>query len=331
MRNKFIKMRRRFVILPLISVLFLIFASCRQKYITSDGFAWATTYHIVYSSAVDLSDSIEAEIAAIDSSLSMFNPLSEVSAVNDGITDRVGWRFAEVFEISKDVWKHSGGVYDPTIGPVVELWGFGRSEGCVPDDSTVASVLRCVGMDGCAVSGGVVVKKAPETRFDFSSVAKGYGVDCIADMLERNGVDNYMVEIGGEIAARGVNPSGRQWHIQIDSPSGGMSHERLVVLPVGPDRSAVASSGNYRNIRVDSLGRSYGHTLSPLTGYPAETSVLAVTMLHQSCAFADALATAAMASGCADSALAIAVRAGARALVVEASGDTIRMVHTDGF
>jgi len=324
-------MKRAILILPLISVLFLIFASCSQKYFTSDGQAWATTYHIVYSAGADLSDSIKAEISAIDAELSLFNPSSELSSVNDGTTDRVGRRFAEVFDLGKYVWDISGGVYDPTIGPVAELWGFGKSDGKEPCDSAIAAALAAVGMGDCRIEGNRIVKKTPATRFDFSSIAKGYGIDCIADMFERNGVENYMIEIGGEVLARGVNPKGRVWRIQIDSPEGGMSHTQLAVKALGPDRTALATSGNYRNMRTDSLGRRYGHTLSPITGRPAETSVLAVTIEAPSCALADALATACMASGCADSAMAIVERSGCEALIIESQADSLVMVKTADF
>lgn len=324
-------MKRAIFILPLISVLFLTFASCGQKYFTSDGQAWATTYHIVYSSSRDMSDSISKEIEAVNDELSLFNPASELSAVNDGLTDRIGRRFAEVFDLCRYVWEISGGVYDPTVGPVAELWGFGRNEGINPTDSAIAVALESVGLGDCRIEGDRIIKKTAVTRFDFSSVAKGYGIDCIADMFERNGIDNYMIEIGGEVLARGVNPNGREWHIQIDSPEGGMSHKALCVKALGPDRTALASSGNYRNMRTDSLGRRYGHTLSPLTGRPAETSVVSVTVEAPSCGLADALATACMASGCADSAMAIIKRSECEALIVEAQADSLVILSTPGF
>lgn len=321
-------MKRSFVILPLISALFLIFASCRQNFFTTNGEAWATTYHIAYSSDRSFADSIEAEIAAIDNELSLFNPRSLVSAVNDCATDSVSRRFAEVFDIGQKVWGLSGGVYDPTIGPVAELWGFGRVENPQVSDSAIAVALGAVGMGECSIIDGRIAKKSPATRFDFSSVAKGYGIDRIADMFDRNGITDYMIEIGGEVAVRGHNPSGREWHIQIDSPEGGMMHRRLTVKSLGPERVALASSGNYRNFRLDSLGRSYGHTLSPITGHPVASTMVAVTVETSSCGFADALATACMASGCADSAFAIINRAGAEALIVDVDADTLRVTTT---
>lgn len=318
-------MKRFFIILPLISALFLTFASCKEIFFTTDGTAWATSYHIVYKSPKNLDDSIHKIIAAIDNELSLFNPNSEVSTINDGVTDIVGSHFREVFEVSQRVNALSGGCYDVTIGPVAELWGFGRSDGSTVNDSLIAKALESVGMADCSLTGNRIIKKSPLTRFDFSSVAKGYGIDCIADMFERNGVNDYLIEIGGEIAVRGSNREGRQWHIQIDSPEGGVGHKALAIKALGPERMAIASSGNYRNFRQDSAGTTYGHTLSPLTGRPASTSVVAATVIHPSCAFADALATACMASGCADSAVTIIERAEAKALIVDVDKGVINM------
>ena len=218
-------MKQSFVILPLISVLFLTFASCKQNYCRFNGKIWATSYHIAYRGDSRFSDSIQSELLAIDGDLSLFNPLSEVSAVNDGTSDSIGQRFADVFEISHKVWQLSGGVYDPTIGPLAEIWGFGRSQGTSATDEAIAEALDAVGLGQCYIYGNKIVKKSPATRFDFSSVAKGYGIDHIADMFDRNGITDYMIEIGGEVSARGVNPSGRPWNIQIDSPEGGMAHK----------------------------------------------------------------------------------------------------------
>ena len=158
-------MKRSFVILPLISALFLTFASCRQNFFTTNGEAWATTYHIAYFSGRSFADSIEAEIAAIDNELSLFNPRSLVSAVNDCATDSVSRRFAEVFDIGQKVWVLSGGVYDPTIGPVAELWGFGRVENPQVSDSAIAVALGAVGMGECSIIDGRIAKKSPDCRY----------------------------------------------------------------------------------------------------------------------------------------------------------------------
>ena len=312
-------MRRRFSFLPLISAFFLTFASCADKFCENNGFVWGTSYHIVYSAGDaggrDLHDSVRAVMAAIDRSLSVFDEASLVSAVNAGTTDSVDALFADVFATSRRVWKASAGAFDPTVGPLVDLWGFGPggSADREPSDSMIAAAKALVGLGGCSVSGGRVVKKNPGTRFDFSSIAKGYGVDLVARMLARNGCRDYMVEIGGEIALRGHNPRDRRWHIQIDAPvepdsASASVHERLMVLPFGPEPVAIASSGDYRNRRSfgeeNGGGKSYGHTIDPLTGRPRGGRTLGVTVIAPDCILADALATAGMAMD-ADSAMAM--------------------------
>lgn len=326
----YLSMKLNIIFLPLISALFLIIASCKQKYSTASGEIWATSYHIVYSGS-NLDDSIRAELVAIDNELSMFNPHSEISAINDCLTDSVGRRFAEVFDVCRCIWLVSGGVYDPTIAPVAELWGFGRSDSANPSDSAIAAAIEAVGLGYCDIADNRIVKKSPATRFDFSSVAKGYGIDCVADMFDRNGVDNYMIEIGGEIAVRGVNPWGLPWHIQIDSPTGGMGHSQLQIISMGPGREAMASSGNYRNVRRDSTGYIYGHTLSPFTGRPVMSRLAAVSIRSPRCADADALATACMASGDPDSALAFASRAHAAALIVVIDNDSLTTTQSNNW
>ena len=311
----------------------MIFASCTKKYCSTDGETWGTTYHIVYSGACALADSVRSEMESIDGELSMFNPSSTVSLVNSGSLTVVGRRFSEVFDIAKHVCSLSGGAYDPTVGPLCELWGFGLSDySGEPSDSALADARSIVGMLECTVdSNGNIHKKSPGTRFDFSSVAKGYGIDCIGAMLERNGVENYMIEIGGEVLACGVNPQGRPWHIQIDSPTGGIGHEALEIIALGPEKNALASSGNYRNYRSDGSGKKFGHIVSPLTGRPVSTLILSATVRAGNCALADALATACMAVGTPDSAMAILLRAGAEGLIVVDGDDGVETLRSHGF
>lgn len=310
-------MKHGIITLPLISVFILTFASCSQNFITNDGTAWATTYHVVYSGETDLSDSIKAQIALVDSELSMFNPASALSAVNAGECDTVDVHFRTIFDCAVYVNALSGGRYDPTVAPLVDLWGFGRVDtNGTPSDSLIEAALASVGIGECKIGRrGQLMRKTSDTRFDFSSLAKGYGVDCVAEMLERNGVKNYMVEIGGEIRVLGYNPKGRKWRIQIDEPRLEAVHSRFTVLELGPEPVAVATSGNYRNYRKGADGLIYGHTISPVTGRPLKTDVLSATVVAPTCMLADALATACM-TGDAAQAEQPVVLAGTAALLI---------------
>ena len=304
----------------------MTFASCSQKYFISDGVTWGTTYHIVYNAHEDLSDSIRFEMSAIDSDLSMFNPNSLISAINENSCDSVSSSILGVWEISETVYRLSGGAFDPTVAPLTDLWGFGRDSVADVTKQTVDSVLAFVGFGECLISNGHVEKKSPQTRFDFSAVAKGYGVDRVADMLRRNGCSDFMVEIGGEIVAQGLNPKGKPWRIQIDAPvettDVSSLHSRFCVVEIGPDAAAIASSGNYRNFKVDSKGNVYGHTLDPRIGYPVQTDVLSATVMAPTCGFADALATACMVLG-ADAGLDLVEQAGAECLLITADGTRV--------
>ncbi len=289
-------MKNGFVSLPLISALIFIFASCGHNFTVLEGETWGTTYRIVYDGPSSLADSVSEQLSIIDSELSMFNPSSVVCAINAGVCDSADTHFRTVFECAQQVNRWSHGRYDCTVAPLVDAWGFGVvKSNATPDSATVAQLLASVGISECSIdSSGTIHRKTAATRFDFSSIAKGYGVDCVAAMLRRNGVADYMVEIGGEVSVAGRNPDGKPWHIQVDAPVAGQGHTRHCVLELGPEQVALASSGNYRNYRVDSAGNVFGHTISPITGYPAATEVLGATVMAQNCMTADACATACM-------------------------------------
>ena len=210
--------------------------------------------------------------------------------------------------------------------------GLRADDTALPSDSAVEAARARVGVDQCYVdSTGTLHRKHPDTQFDFSSVAKGYGIDLVADMLRRNGCSDFMIEIGGEISVQGLNRQGRPWRIQVDSPAGGLGHERLRVVQLGPQPVAMATSGNYRNFRPDGHGGVYGHTISPLTGRPVQGHVLSATVIAPDCTLADAIATACMAVADPDSALAIADRAAVSALIVYSSADTLATVQNSTF
>ena len=265
---------------------------------TADGAAWGTTYHISYSGDRDLSDSVIAVMRDVERAVSMFDPTSNVSLVNAGITDSVGPVFAEVFNRSRHISQLSAGYFDPTVAPLVDLWGFGRKKDVkeTPDSARVTQALASVGIANCYITDdGRIVRKSPSTEFDFSAIAKGYGVDAVADMLRRNGCTDFMVEIGGEVRVSGHNPRGDEWRLQIDDPvaSGRDGHVRLAVVNLTD--AALATSGNYRNFKEMPDGRLVTHTLSAITGYPAESDVLSVSVIAPDCMTADGLATACMA------------------------------------
>lgn len=313
----------------------LLAASCSRapQWHADEGTAWGTVYHIAYRAPRPLHDSIRAAMRAVELSVSPFDSASRIAAINAGRTDTLDAMLHRLVEESQRVCRLSGGMFDPTVMPVVDLWGFGPSgAGAEPSQAQIDSALATVGILACGITpDGHFARKHPATQLDFSAIAKGMGVDAVAAMLRRNGATDYMVEIGGEVATGGANTHGERWRIQIDAPvddPDGSRHERMRVVRLDSGL-CVATSGNYRNYRLLADGSRAGHIISPLTGRPVATAVLSATVIAPSCMTADALATAAMAMQ-PDSALAMARRAGVDMILATAAGtDSFRIISTN--
>lgn len=317
----------------LIYMLFVLLTSCNKKYHTFEGSVWGTSYHITYCGNEALADSAIVVMAMIDNQLSMFNPQSTISKINAGQDSVATDMLCEIFELSKKVNHLSSGAFDPTVGPLTNLWGFGTSghdSRQIPTQCQIDSALTLVGIGDCHISARQLVKKNPATIFDFSSIAKGFGIDKIGDMLRRNGCKDFMIEIGGEVLSSGLNPKGDIWKIQIDAPTSGVAgHDALRIITL--HNSAVATSGNYRNFHQTSSGTIAHHTIDPSTGRPARSATLSASVIAPDCASADALATASMVMD-ADKALQMIQSLDlTEALLVVNRGDSIAIVCTPGF
>ena len=282
-----------------LGALSLISASCSRDYRwhTMQGVIWNTSYSIKYQSVNSLDDSIAATFSRVEMSLSPFLPGSRISQINRNETDQTDTLIDFIFQTSQTVNNLSGGAFDPTLSPLINLWGFGYDKTdsqALPTDSAIYSALAHVGIADCNISEGIISKKTPETTFNFSAITKGYACDLISDMLSRNGVTNSMVEIGGEITIRGHNDRGRLWRIMLEAPAEHFDSKRTGMATIELTGCAVASSGNYRNYH-ETGNRRYGHTISATTGRPIQTGILSASIIAPNCAIADALATATMA------------------------------------
>ena len=282
--------------------------SGRTEYMSVDGVMLGTTLRIVadvrgtspaevYAAAMELDREAKA-------SMSIFDPESLLSRLNRNETDSVDRHIAFNLRLADSIGRLSGGRYDVTIAPLVEAWGFaGRERSRDPD---VDSLLAFVGRDKVRIAGGRLVKDDPRVRLDFNSVAKGYTVDLLAELVERFGAENYLVDIGGEVRCRGVNAQGDPWRIGIETPfDGNMSDGAYVQRRIRMSAGGLATSGNYRRFYVDAQGNKVAHTIDPRTGRSAVSRLLSVTVAAESCAEADALGTMFLAMG-ADDALAAA-------------------------
>lgn len=292
------RIHRYIYLIPAILSIAASFTGCRpgEKFHITEGAVWNTTFTIKYSCGQNLDDSIMAVMNRIELSLSPFNSNSLISKINDNRSLAVDRDIINVMKISREINRASGKAFDPTVSPLINLWGFGYQDqdGAVPDDSMIIKALTYVGIDSCHINPDMTVhKKSPETTFNFSAVTKGYACDEIGRMFNRNNVSNYMVEIGGEIALCGNNDRGTPWRVMIDAPVDSVAgHHKLVTIEI--TNCGIATSGNYRNFRDTGSGR-IGHTISPVTGQPVSTSTLSATVIAPDCATADALATACMA------------------------------------
>ena len=245
-----------------------------------------------------LTQKIDSEFQKFNLSLNPFNPNSIISKVNNNESVEVDDWFIEVFNRAKDVSDHSEGVFDITCAPLVNLWGFGFSKMDSITPHMIDSIKQFVGYQKIKLDGRKVIKEDPRILLNCSAIAKGYASDIIARLLEREGVENYMVEIGGEVTMKGVNQNGDCWRIGINKPeddSTGIKNEVEEIVRLCK-KGGVATSGNYRNFYVKD-GKKYAHTIDPRTGYPSEQNILSATIVADDCITADAYATAFMAMG----------------------------------
>ncbi|MCL6268291.1 FAD:protein FMN transferase [Flagellimonas myxillae] len=283
-------------------LLLLILVGCVSEPLIKNqntGNALGTTYSIIYlaEDQLDYQQEIDSVFRVVNQSLSTYIPTSDISRINEGdSTVSVDHMFKEVFSTSTRVYEASNGYFDPTVGVLANAWGFGPGEQLELDSLKVDSLLSYVGWNKVQLNGdGTISKSHPAIRFDFNAVAKGYAIDRLGALLDEKGIENYLVEVGGEILAKGQNRiSGKQWSVGIDDPQ--VEVGRQLKLIVSLENRAMASSGNYRKFRIDeSTGKKYVHTIDPKTGYTKNSSVLATSVVADTCAEADAYATAFMA------------------------------------
>ena len=280
-----------------VAVVMMFIARDRKRFFTNEGVVWTTEYHITYEASHDLGDSIQLIFNNLDMSVSPYNKASLITSLNENTSSRVDAYVKRLMAASTEVNRMSGGAFDPTVMPLVNAWGFGYKSGKMPSRAQLDSILVLVGMDKVKLVGRKIVKADPRIMLDCSAIAKGYAVDKIALMLKRKGVENFLVEVGGERVAAGTNPKGKEWSIGVTKPvddSLSVNSDLQMILTMTD--CALATSGNYRNYYVKD-GHKYAHTINPKTGNPAESNSLSATIVAPSCAEADAYATACMVVG----------------------------------
>ena len=297
MKNKKLLWQLPFLVLLIVGTVLIIRQQRSTPYQKSADFIFGTSFHVTYQCDSDLTESIKTELMKVDASLSPFNEESVISAINNNKEVRPDQMFIEVFNLAMGISKDTDGAFDITVAPLVNAWGFGFKNGSQPSKQQVDSLMQIVGYQKVRLTDGIVMKHDPRIMLDCSAIAKGYGTDCVAKLLRSRGVENFMVEIGGEIVTRGVNPDRKPWKIGVTKPTDDslhVGHELQTILNV--TNKAMATSGNYRNFYYKG-GKKYAHTIDPKTGYPVQHSILSATVITKSCAVADAYATSFMVMG----------------------------------
>jgi thiamine biosynthesis lipoprotein len=269
--------------------------SSKPEIIEISGSKMGTTYHITVIAdqlpPSDIEQQIDQLLSKVDHSMSTYKKDSEISRfnrLNVGQQLEISQEFADVLQISREIWQLSEGAFDPTLGPLVDLWGFGpKATGdLIPSDQDITVALKNTGFDGVVLKGLILTKNKP-VALDLSAVAKGYAVDIVSNYLEMSALPDYLVEVGGEIRVSGFNSEGMPWRVAIEQPQLLASVNKIV----GLTDMSIATSGDYRNY-FERDGIRYSHTIDPRTGKPIDHNLASVTVLIDSCAEADAWATA---------------------------------------
>ena len=302
----------------------------KPQYWHNEGHVFGTYYNIRYEATADLEDSIHAAFKDFDNSLSMFNPHSILSAVNANRDTTTNAAFEAMFDEAARVYALSDGAFDITVAPLVKAFGFGKKSDQFSEISihTIDSLREFVGFDKVQLVNHKVIKFDQRVQLDAGAVAKGQACDMIAEVLRKNGCENYLVDIGGEVVAHGVNAKGEPWHVGITKPNlnnEGAQEDLQEILAVSD--ICMATSGNYRNYYYAD-GERRSHTIDPRTGYPVQHSVLSATVVSSSCMRADALATACMVLG-ADKAMEMIERAqDAACYLIVAQNDSLVVLQS---
>lgn len=291
----------KYTYLPLIAVLLFSCSPDRPEIFKNQnaGGALGTSYSLTYLSdkQLDFQKEIDSVFDAVNRSLSTYIPNSDISKINRGdSTLVVDAMFRDVYELSKEIYKQTDGYFDPTVGVLVDAWGFGPGEQMELDSVRIDSLLNFVGFDKVTLTDENTIRKSnSDIHFDFNAIAKGYTIDRLARMMDDKNIQDYLLEVGGEVVAKGSNTiKQKQWVVGIDDPQ--MEETRKLKILITLKDRALASSGNYRKFRMDPItGKKYVHTIDPKTGFTKNANTLGVTTLANTCAEADAYATALMA------------------------------------
>ena len=261
-----------------------------------EGAVFGTFYQVTYNSEVNYQKPLDSLFYVINKSMSTYQANSDISKLNRNESNKVDEHFIKVFNASKIIYRETGGAFDPTIGALVNAWDFGPEGKIVNLDSLkINDLMQSVGFSKVSIIENLV-NKLPNTFIDFNAIAKGYAVDVVADFLRSKNVQNFLINIGGELHAKGINVEKHSgWTVGVENPNfdGIQSWDKIFVLK----DAAMATSGTYRKFKIDENGNRYAHIIDAKTGYPSKTNLLSISVIAEDCMTADAYATAFKAMG----------------------------------
>ena len=280
-----------------------LLGSCKREdvhYIDVEGKAQGTTFHITYSDSLsrDFSNDIDSLFRLIDHSMSLWDSTSIISRINQNDTSAVpDEHFMNVLNRSSQISVITGGAFDVTVGPLVRAWGFSiKNNKPLPDSATIHQMKKLIGYQKISLVDDRIVKADPEIQLDFNAIAQGYTVDLMSEFLQTYGIHDYLVEIGGEVRAKGVNREGSLWQVGIDKPVDTLTTGRPLQTIISLQDKALATSGSYRHF-LKKEGKKLSHIIDPATGYPVSHTLVSVSVLADDCMTADAFATAFLVMG----------------------------------
>lgn len=284
----------------ILALLIIFLVSCNNKEPKNtklSGQVFGTSYSVIYNSYENYEKQFDSLFYVINKSMSTYIENSDISKINRNEAVEVNEHFTNVFKTSKTIYDVTSGAFDPTIGAVVNAWDFGPEGKIVSLDSLkIDSLMLSVGLDKVKLRRNAISKQNLNTYLDFNAIAKGYAVDVIATYLESQNVNDYLVEIGGEIRCKGMNKEKQSnWMVGIDKPN--FDGSQSVIKAINLIDGAMATSGTYRKFKLDAEGNRYAHIIDTETGYPSKTNVLSVSVIADDCMTADAYATAFQAMG----------------------------------
>ena len=275
----------------------LLTASCTQESIKLSGEAQGTYYSIIYydRQGRDLQPQVDSLLDAFDLTASLWVDSSLLRRLNAGTTDSVNSLFADLLSLSQSMSEYTGGAFDTRIGRIVQAWGFSFRQQEEPDSSELAAMLDAA-RAGVSVSNGRLVKENPATELDFNAIAQGYSVDLLAAMFDSLGIGRYLIDVGGEVIARGTKADGSAWRVGVERPAADSVSAPIVQSVVALRDASLVTSGSYRKY-YERDGIRYSHTIDPATGRPVQHSLLSVSVVDSTAWRADAMATAYMVMG----------------------------------